>query len=177
VQEQIADADEQLARLIARTDYHLTGIPGMDVASAAELIALVGDVGRFRNVDKFLAYTGIAPGMTASGESEAKFRSRFGRRELLCFFHNFAAHQLVVAPRSGKPRNPEALAYYSKVLGDQAGLPKEKQDKRIRRKALLSLMRQQAKRMYRLMKAQKAEAVARRAAGAVEETQQEAKAA
>lgn len=167
VQEQIVDAERHLARLIARTDYHLTDIPGMDVASAAELIALVGDVGRFKTVDKFLAYTGIAPGMAASGESEVKFRSKFGRRQLHAFFHNFAAHQLVLAPGSGKPRNSEAVAYYNKVLGDQAVLPKDKQDKRLRRKALLSLMRQQAKRLYKLMKAQKAEAMAKKAAEAI----------
>jgi transposase len=130
---------------------------------AAELIALIGDVTRFPTVDKFLAYTGIAPVTMSSGESENRLRSKFGRRELLALFHLIACHQLVVHSKTGVPRNPEAKAYFDKHLGDQAALPKAKRDRKVVKKAILSLMRQQAKRFYKLMKAQKLEANAKRA--------------
>lgn len=163
LQGQLAEVREQLARLVAETDYHLTGIPGIDVVMAAELIALVGDVRRFATADKFLAYTGIAPVTLGSGEDESRFKSQFGRRELSALFHRIASTQLVVHRKTGVARNPAAKAYYEKHLGDQAAHPREKRDRKRLKKALLSLMRQQAIRFYQLMKAQKLEAEAKRA--------------
>ncbi|HYF77138.1 MAG TPA: hypothetical protein VD973_08410 [Symbiobacteriaceae bacterium] len=61
------------------------------------------------------------------------------------------------------PRNPEAKAYYEKHLGDQADLPRAKRDRKRMKKALLSLMRVQAVRFYKLMRRQKQAAEARRA--------------
>jgi transposase len=139
-----------------------TEIPGIDVVMAAELIALIGDVTRFRNVDKFLAYTGIAPVTFGRGESETRLRSKFGRRELLALFHQIACHQLVVHHKTGTPPNPEAKAYFEKHLGDPAAVPKGKRDRKVVKKALLSLMRQQAKRFYKLMKDQKLDAMQQR---------------
>lgn len=153
--ELIKESEEQLAALVTQTDYHLTDIPGIDVVMSAELIALVGDVTRFRKVEHFLAYTGIAPVVMGTGGNENRFRSKFGRRELLALFHRIASTQLVVHRGTGVPRNPAAKAYFEKHLGEQAKQPKEKQDKKVRKKALLSLMRQQAIRFYKLMKAQK----------------------
>ena len=164
--ELIKEAEAQMGELVAQTDYHLTDIPGIDVVMAAELIALIGDVTRFRKAEHFLAYTGIAPVVMGTGGNENRFRSKFGRRELLALFHRIASTQLVVHRRTGVPRNPEAKAYFEKHLGEQAKLPKEKQDRKVRKKALLSLMRQQAIRFYRLMKAQKYAAKERRGPGA-----------
>jgi transposase len=165
---QLTEVREHLARLVAETDYHLTDIPGIDVVMATELIALVGDVTRFPNVDKFLAYTGIAPVTLGSGGHENRFKSQFGRRELSAQFHRIASTQLVVHKKTGAPRNPLAKAYYEKHLGDQVDLPHAKRDRKRLKKALLSLMRVQAIRFYKLMKAQKLAAEARRAQEATE---------
>jgi len=154
---------EHLGRLVAEADYQLTDIPGIDVVMAAELIALVGDVTRFPTVDKFLAYTGIAPVTLGSGGHESRFKSQFGRRELSALFHRIASTQLVVHRKTGVPRNPAAKAYYEKHLGDQAALPPGKRDRKRQKKALLSLMRVQAIRFYKLMKRQKLAAEASRA--------------
>ncbi len=151
----LRDANTQLATLVKQTDYDLTQIPGIDVVMSAELIALIGDVTRFRHVDQFLAFAGIAPVVMGTGGNETRLRSKFGRRDLLALFHRIACTQLVVHARSKEPRNPEAKAYFDKCLGEQAKLPVEKQDRKARKKAILSLMRQQAKRFYKLMKVQK----------------------
>jgi len=161
--EEIGASRTQLERLVSQTDYRLTDIPGIDVVMSAELIALVGDVTRFRKVDHFLAYSGIAPVVMSTGEHETRLRSQFGRRELMALFHRIASTQLVTHHKTKEPRNPEAKAYFDKCLGDQAKLPKEKQDRKVRKKALLSLMRAQARRFYNLMKAQKLAARERRA--------------
>ena len=87
---QLAEVRQHLARLVAETDYELTGIPGIDVVMAAELIALVGDVTRFPTEAKFLAYTGIAPVTLGSGGHESRLKSQFGRRELSTLFHQIA---------------------------------------------------------------------------------------
>lgn len=163
LQEELGEVREHLAGLVAETDYRLTEIPGIDVVMAGELIALVGDVTRFKTVAKFLAYTGIAPVTLGSGGHESRLKSQFGRRELSALFHRIASTQLVVHKKTGVPRNPQAKAYYEKHLGEQAGLPRAKRDRKRMKKALLSLMRQQAIRFYKLMRAQKQEAEARRA--------------
>jgi len=168
LQKQLADVDKQLGLLLEETDYRLTHIPGIDVVMAAELVALVGDVTRFNNVDKFMAYTGIAPTTQGTGETETRYRSQYGRRELNSFFYRIATTQLVVHAKTGEPRNPEAKAYYDRLLGAEAALPAKQRNRKVVKKALLSLMRQQAKRFYRLMKQQKCEALVRRA-GAVTE--------
>ena len=168
LQQQLADVEEQLGRLLAETDYRLTHVPGVDVITAAELVALVGDVTRFRNVDKFMAYTGIAPTTQGTGETETRYRSQYGRRELNALFYRIATTQLVVHAKTGEPRNPEAKAYYDRLLGAEAALPAKQRNRKVVKKAILSLMRQQAKPFYKLMKQQKCEAMARRA-GAVTE--------
>lgn len=167
LQQQLADVKEQLGRLVAETDYRLTDIAGVDTVTAAELIAVVGDVTRFKNVDKFLAFTGIAPVVQGTGENQSKFRSQYGRRDLMSLFYRIACTQLVVHKRTGEARNPDAKAYFDKLLGDQAALPSERRDRKTQKKAILSLMRQQAKRFYKLMRWQKLEAVAKRAGAIV----------
>jgi transposase len=162
LQQRLAELREHLARLVAETDYHLTDIPGIDVVMAAELIALVGDVLRFRTEAKFLAYTGIAPVTLGSGGHESRLKPQFGRRELSALFHRIASTQLAVHKKTGVPRNPQAKAYYEKHLGDQADLPRGMRDRKRMKKALLSLMRVQATRFYKLMKRQKQVAAAAR---------------
>lgn len=162
LQQQLSEVREQLGRLVAQSEYDLTTVAGIDVVMAAELIALVGDVTRFPTVDKFLRYTGIAPVTLGTGEHLTQLKSKFGRRELSALFHRIASTQLVVHKKTGTPRNPEAKAYFEKHLGEQAGLPRRQRDRKRMKKALLSLMRQQAIRFYKLMKRQKLEARARR---------------
>ena len=162
LQAQLAEARSRLAALVAQTDYDLTVIPGVDVIMSAELIALIGDINRFRNPDKFVAFCGIAPVSFGSGEKENRVRSEFGRRELHSLMHQVAVYQLVVQPRTKEPRNPEAKAYYERHLGDQAARPSRERDRKTVKKALTSLMRQQALRIFKLMKAQKRAAMALR---------------
>jgi transposase len=119
-------------------------------------------VTRFPTEAKFLAYTGIAPVTLGSGGHESRLKSQFGRRELSTLFHQIASTQLAVHKKTGVPRNPEAKAYYEKHLGDQAALPRAKRDRKRMKKALLSLMRVQAVRFYKLMRRQKQAADARR---------------
>ena len=170
LQQQLTEVETQLGLLLAETDYRLTHIPGVDVITAAELVALVGDVTRFNNVDRFMAYTGIAPISQGTGETETRYRSQYGRRELNALFYRIATTQLVVHAKTGEPRNPEAKAYYDRLLGPEAAFPAKQRNRKVVKKAILSLMRQQAKRFYKLMKQQKCEAIARRAGGVTEPT-------
>jgi len=155
LREQLTEVRSRLAGLIAQTGYDLTQIPGVDVVLSAQLISLIGDVTRFPNPDKFVSFCGIAPVTFASGEKDNRKRSKFGRRELHSLIHQLSIYQLVVHAKTKTPRNPEAKAYYDKHLGDQAARPSRERDRKTVKKALVSLMRQQAIRLYKLMKAQK----------------------
>ena len=65
---QIAEAEAQLASLLdGDTARRLLTIPGVGPATAATLIAEIGDIGRFTDVDQLLAYAGVHPKEQSSG--------------------------------------------------------------------------------------------------------------
>lgn len=51
---------------------YLTSIPGISTLSAMIMILEIGDINRFKNLDKFLSYIGLIPSEHSSGESENK---------------------------------------------------------------------------------------------------------
>lgn len=87
----VALADERVERLMT--------IPGVGAVSALALLAVIGEVGRFRRPGKLVSYLGLDPRVRQSGEREARTGhiSRAGQahaRNLLVE----AAHAAVGAP-------------------------------------------------------------------------------
>nr|WP_275444876.1 transposase [Paenibacillus sp. ACRRX] len=52
---------EELRKVIVKTDYKLASMDGINIVTAAELVAEIGDVRRFSNTDKLARFAGIAP--------------------------------------------------------------------------------------------------------------------
>jgi len=66
---QIAEAEAQLASLLDDdTARRLLTIPGVGPATAATLLAEIGDIWRFTDVDQLLAYAGVHPKEQSSGQ-------------------------------------------------------------------------------------------------------------
>ena len=71
---EIAHVDRQLAEQALQSDEikRLMTIPGIDVTTAATLIAAIGDIHRFPSAKKLIGYLGIDPRVRQSGQSPAR---------------------------------------------------------------------------------------------------------
>jgi transposase len=67
---QLADAEARVAALLdGELARRLQTIPGVGPATAATLIAEIGDIARFSEFDKLVAYVGVHPAEKSSGQS------------------------------------------------------------------------------------------------------------
>lgn len=65
--ELITETEVQLRQGLAEIDFKLQSMDGINIVTAAELIAEIGDICRFTNADKLARFTGIAPVRFSSG--------------------------------------------------------------------------------------------------------------
>lgn len=69
LEHQIAEAEARVASLLdGELARRLQTIPGVGPATAATLIAEIGDIGRFSEFDKLVAYVGVHPAEKSSGQ-------------------------------------------------------------------------------------------------------------
>lgn len=67
----ITELDRQINDMMKEIDSPITSIPGIGNVLAAAIISEVGDIGRFKNSDKLVAYAGISPSTYQSGQYKA----------------------------------------------------------------------------------------------------------
>lgn len=89
-------------------DSNLATIPGIGVTLAAKIISHSGGIARFRNIDKFIKYAGIAPTEKSSGKSKRYIKNTKGNRKLNSTFYLAALGQI--------NWNPKAKEYYEKKI-------------------------------------------------------------
>jgi len=99
--------DRDIAELLAcHPDAALIqSLPGMGVVMTAELIANIGDIGRFRSADALAAAAGLTPVLRQSGKSHAIRRATSGDKALKRVFFQSAFTAL---------SHPESKAFYDR---------------------------------------------------------------
>lgn len=70
IENQVKDVEQEISSLISKTDTYITTIPGIGDVSAATIIGEIGDVSRFENPAKLVAYAGLDASVSQSGEYE-----------------------------------------------------------------------------------------------------------
>ncbi len=63
--------EQQIERLLATVQQHVTDIKGIGPVLASSLVAEIGDVTRFARFESLVAYSGIDPSVFSSGEFSA----------------------------------------------------------------------------------------------------------
>ncbi|RUS43596.1 IS110 family transposase [Cohnella sp. AR92] len=116
LKKEIAMVEEQIKELMDTLDYKLESMTGIELVTAADFIARIGDIRRFKNADKLAKYAGIAPYENSSGIRENVKKSKLGDRHLHGLFYDLAIRQLAVTKGKKEPRNPAMLAYYQSKL-------------------------------------------------------------
>ncbi|WP_219834727.1 transposase [Paenibacillus sp. R14(2021)] len=142
LQQEIALIERQLSQLIGKLDLKLDTMTGIDLVTAADFIAQIGDIRRFKNADKLAKYAGIAPSEHSSGNSGKIKKNKLGDRHLYGLFYDLAIRQLAVTKGKKEPRNPAMLAYYHSKL----------EANKTRKQAVVYVMRKLVNVIYGMMK-------------------------
>lgn len=108
LEEQIDRIDDHLAILLEEADQYLTTIPGIGVVLAATILGEIGDVNRFAELEKLVAYAGIDPTVHESGQfgaTEAHMSKRGSP---------YLRRALWLAANVARQHDPDLKAYYHK---------------------------------------------------------------
>lgn len=133
--------EEQMKNMLKELDCKLETIPGVDTITAASLVAIIGDINRFDNVNKLAKFAGLAPVNFSSAGKGKDRKSKQGNRELYSTLYFLAIQQIQVS-KKGLPRNETFLAYYERKVSEG----------KTKVQALLCVMRRLSNIIYGMMK-------------------------
>ncbi|MFC5529508.1 IS110 family transposase [Cohnella yongneupensis] len=108
--------ENEIRELMGQLGFRLETMTGIDLVTAAELVAEIGDIHRFANADKLARFAGIAPIMVGSGNKSRNYKSKQGNRELHDIIKALAIRQIAVTRTKREPRNSYFHAYYEQKL-------------------------------------------------------------
>jgi transposase len=109
---QIAEAETQLASLLdGELVRRLRTIPGCGPAIAATLIAEIGDIRRFSDFDKLVAYVGVHPAEKSSGERGADPETSWQMAKTGNAYLRTALYRMAIV---GIQHNPTIRAHYAR---------------------------------------------------------------
>lgn len=141
IEEQIAIVEKELKPWVEETGIKLCTLTGVDIVTAAKLIAEIGDINRFASSDKLAKCAGIAPQQKSSGKKLRFKKSNRGRRQLNTAIYHIALSQ-ISSDRSGRPRNPKAREYFLRKISEG----------KTKKEALTCLQRRLCDIIYAMMK-------------------------
>jgi len=111
-EDQISAAEEHLASLLdGELARRLQTIPGVGPATCAVLIAEIGDIWRFDDVDQLLAYAGVHPAERSSGRKGADPETSWHMSKAGNAHLRAAAYRMAVV---GVTHNPVIKAHYER---------------------------------------------------------------
>jgi transposase len=112
LEDQIERAEDHLASLLdGELARRLQTIPGVGPATCAVLIAEIGDISRFDDVDQLLAYAGVHPAERSSGRKGADPETSWHMSKAGNAHLRAAAYRLAVV---GIQHNPVIRAHYER---------------------------------------------------------------
>lgn len=68
IEKQVIDVEQQISALLDKINSPITTIPGIGNITAATILGEIGDISRFKNPSKLVAYAGIDASISQSGE-------------------------------------------------------------------------------------------------------------
>lgn len=134
--------EQEIEDVMKELGFQLESMTGIDVVTAAELVAEIGDIHRFSNPDKLARFAGVAPISVGSGDKHRNYKSKQGNRELHDIIKALAIRQIAVTRGKREPRNPYFYAYYEQKMA--TGKTKQQ--------AIVCIMRKLVNVIYCLMK-------------------------
>ncbi|MGO4548544.1 IS110 family transposase [Paenibacillus sp. 2TAB23] len=142
LKKEIGSIEVDIEDLMNQLGFQLESMTGIELVTAAELVAEIGDIHRFSSADKLARFAGIAPVTVGSGNKSRNYKSKQGNRELHDIFKNLAIRQIAVTRTKKEPRNPHFHAYYEQRLAEG----------KTKQQAIVCIMRKLVNIIYAMMK-------------------------
>jgi transposase len=142
LKKEIARVEVWIEQLMGQLGFQLKTMTGIDVVTAAELVAEICDIHRFPTADKLARFAGIAPITVGSGNKSRNYKSKQGNRELHDIIKNLATRQIAVTRTKKEPRNPYFHAYYEQRMTEG----------KTKQQAIICIMRKLVNIIYAMMK-------------------------
>jgi len=118
IKEELTEIKEALISLVKASSYYcLVSIPGIDIVTAAKIVASVGDISRFSSASRLARFCGIAPREKSTGRKKKYEKSKYGNK----FLHSaiyYVALAHISRTRSGADKNPISRAYFLKKIAE-----------------------------------------------------------
>jgi transposase len=141
-QEQLVSIEGKIEHLMKQLGFQLESMTGIDVVTAAQLVAEIGDVHRFSTADKLARFAGIAPVTVGSGNKSRNYKSKQGNRELHDIIKSLAIRQIGVTRTKREPKNAYFHSYYEQKIVEG----------KTKQQAVVCLMRKLVNIIYAMMK-------------------------
>lgn len=103
-----ARAESLIAESLERIEPLILTVPGVSVATGAQIVAEIGDVSRFKNAASIVKYAGINPGVSQSGRFEAK------GSPITKIGSPYLRRSLYLAAEGARRSDPNLKAFYDK---------------------------------------------------------------
>jgi len=116
--EELSFIDTEIKRMLEFFPYKLTTLPGVDVVTAAKLIAEIGNIDRFKNADKLARFAGISPVKFSSAGKGKDVSTKQGNRYLNGVFYFMAVTMVSVRPGTKIPFQPIFRDYFLRKLSE-----------------------------------------------------------
>ena len=111
-EQQVAEAEVKVQKLLdGDVARRLQTIPGVGAATAATLMAEIGDIWRFQDVDQLLAYAGVHPKEQSSGKKGANPETSWRMAKTGNAYLRTAAYRMAVV---GIQHNPVIREHYAR---------------------------------------------------------------
>lgn len=115
---ELSRVEKEIASLMKQLGFQLETMTGIDLVTAAELVAEISDIHRFATPDKLARFAGVAPIAVGSGNKHRHYKSKQGNRELHDILKALAIRQIAVTRTKKEPRNPYFHAYYERRMAE-----------------------------------------------------------
>ena len=119
---QMEEVEAAIEAMLPEFDCTLMTMPGIDIITAANILAEIGNIDRFPNAKKLAKFAGIAPINFSSAGKGKDVCPKQGNRRLQAIFYFLAIQMVQVAP-SGTPRNAVFREYFLKKLEEGKNKP------------------------------------------------------
>lgn len=112
IQNQVSDIDKEIEELLEKLNSPITTIPGIGPVNGATIIGEIGDISRFSNPSKLVAYSGLDASVSQSGDYEST-HNRISKRG-----SPYLRRALFQAALIAEFNDPVFSAYYQKKISE-----------------------------------------------------------
>lgn len=122
-QKQREEIEKSIENLLPEFHCTLMTMPGVDLVTADNMLAEIGNIERFPNAKKLAKFAEIAPVNFFSAGKGKDVCSKQGNRRLQAIFYFLAIQKVQVSPR-GVPRNLVFREYFLKNWKKERAIPR-----------------------------------------------------